>query len=111
MRALGIEPPSIALTGGGAGSELWRAILAAQLRVPLSSVAAGDGPALGAAILAQVGAALHPDVAAAVAAAVPAAAAPVTGDPALADRYRRLHARYTALYPALKAAGAFAGEP
>lgn len=111
MRVLGIEPPDIALTGGGAGSELWRAILAAQLRVPLSSVAAGDGPALGAAILAQVGAALHPDIATAVAAAVPAAAAAVPGDPALADRYRRLHARYMALYPALKAAGAFAGEP
>ncbi|MFZ1426981.1 MAG: xylulokinase [Geminicoccaceae bacterium] len=111
MRALGIEPPSIALTGGGAGSELWRAILAAQLRVPLSSVAAGDGPALGAAILAQVGATLHPDIAAAVAAAVPAAASAVPSDPVLAERYRRMHARYMALYPALKAAGTFAGEP
>ncbi len=111
MRTLGIEPPSVALTGGGAGSELWRGILAAQLRVPLTSVAAGDGPALGAAILAQVGAGLHQDLATAVRAAVPPPGAATAGDPALADRYRALHRRYVALYPALKAAGAFAGEP
>jgi hypothetical protein len=42
---------------------------------------------------------------------VPSAAAAVPGDPALTERYQRLHARYIALYPALKAAGAFAGEP
>ena len=111
MRALGIEPPSVALTGGGAGSGLWRSILAAQLRVPLTSVSAGDGPALGAAILAQVGAGLHPSLADAVRAAVPAAAAPVPSDPDLVERYRAQHRRYVALYPALKAAGAFAGEP
>jgi hypothetical protein len=34
-----------------------------------------------------------------------------TGDPALVERYRSLYRRYVALYPALKAAGLFAGEP
>ena len=32
MRTLGFEPESVALTGGGAGSALWREILAAQLQ-------------------------------------------------------------------------------
>ena len=111
MRALGFEPESVALTGGGAGSALWREILAAQLRAPLTSVTAADGPALGAAILAQVGAGLHADLPAAVAAAVPPAPPAAAGDPALVERYRSQYRRYVALYPALKAAGLFAGEP
>ena len=60
MRALGIEPPSVMLTGGGARGELWRTILAAQLRVPLATGTAAEGPALGAAILAQVGGGVAP---------------------------------------------------
>ncbi len=111
MRALGFEPESVALTGGGAGSALWREILAAQLKAPLTSVTAADGPALGAAILAQVGAGLHPDLSAAVAAAVPPAPPAVSGDPALVESYQSRYRRYVSLYPALKAAGAFAGEP
>ena len=63
MRELGIEPPSIMLTGGGARGELWRTILAAQLRVPLATGTAAEGPALGAAILAQVGSGVMPDLA------------------------------------------------
>ena len=56
-----IEPQGVALTGGGARS----AALAASPGRPAAgaastSVSAGEGPALGAAILAQVGAGLHP---------------------------------------------------
>ena len=47
MRALGIEPPSVMLTGGGARGELWRTILAAQLRVPLATGTAAEGPGPG----------------------------------------------------------------
>lgn len=110
MRALGVEPPAVMLTGGGAKAELWRSILAAQLRAPLTVGAAAEGPALGAAILAQVGAGLRPDLGSAVRAAVPPTPAPRPAEPELAERYATLHARYRALYPALKAAGAFAGE-
>jgi xylulokinase len=107
MRALGIEPPGVMLTGGGARGELWRTILEAQLRVPLSTGSAAEGPALGAAILAQVGIGVAPDLAAAVARAVspPSAAAPPA--PELVAVYREAHARYRALYPALKASGVF----
>ena len=55
---------SVTLTGGGARAELWRKILAAQLRVPLDVGTAAEGPALGAAILAQVGSGVAPDLAA-----------------------------------------------
>jgi xylulokinase len=110
MRDLGVEPPGLMLTGGGARGELWRSILAAQLRVPLTAAVAAEGPALGAAILAQVGAGVRPDLASAVAAAVPAPPPAGAADPALVERYRALHARYCRLYPALKAAGAFAAE-
>ena len=108
MRALGIEPPSVMLTGGGARGELWRTILAAQLRVPLATGTAAEGPALGAAILAQVGSGVTPDLGRAVAAAVaaPSAASPPPAE--LVTIYRAAQSRYRALYPALKAAGAFA---
>jgi len=111
MRALGVEPPRLLLTGGGAKAELWRTILAAQLRTPVTPVAAAEGPALGAAILAQVGAGLHPDLASAVRAAVAKPAPPKPLDPELVARYRTAGARWRALYPALKGAGLFAGGP
>ena len=110
MRALGIEPPRILLTGGGARGELWRSILAAQLRVPLATGSAADGPALGAAILAQVGSGVATSLADGVAAAVPPAGVTTTVDPALAAIYRAAHGRHRALYPALREAGAFAPD-
>ncbi len=107
MRELGIEPPSVQLTGGGARGDLWRTILAAQLRVPLATGAAAEGPALGAAILAQVGSGVAPDLARAVAASVPARPAATAPEPELVHLYRIAQRRFRALYPALKAAGAF----
>ena len=101
--------PSITLTGGGARGDLWRSVLAAQLRVPVTAGTAADGPALGAAILAQVGAGVQPDLASAVKAAAAPPSPALRADPELSEHYRQLHARYRALYPALKAAGAFAG--
>lgn len=111
MRSLGVEPPSLLLTGGGAQADLWRQVLAAQLRTPLASVTAVDGPALGAAILAQVGAGLQPDLAHAVAAAVAEAPPPAATDAEWARQYGELGARWRRLYPALKGAGLFAGSP
>jgi xylulokinase len=107
MRDLGIEPPSVMLTGGGARGELWRTILAAQLRVPLATGTAAEGPALGAAILAQVGTGVAPDLASAVAAAVAPSAPAAPPPPDMVATYRTAQQRYRALYPALKAAGCF----
>jgi hypothetical protein len=66
---------------------------------------------LGAAILAQVGAGLHPDLATAVRVAVPSTPEPTAAEPALIERYREVGARWRRVYPALKGAGLFAGAP
>lgn len=110
MRALGVEPPVIRLTGGGAQAAVWRTILAAQLRTPLMSMTAGEGPALGAAILAQVGAGLHPELRTALRSALPRAEPAEAPDDELVRRYQVRQARWRALYPALKSAGAFAAD-
>jgi xylulokinase len=108
MRSLGLEPGLLALVGGGARSPAWRRLLATQLGAELVSPAAEDGPALGAAILARVGAGLEPDVATAVARVVqPADEGVAAPDPALAPALGEVHRRYQALYPALKEAGVF----
>lgn len=111
MRVLGLSPPRLTLTGGGAQGELWRQVLAAQLATPLAAAAAAEGPALGAAILAQVGAKLHPDLRDAVRASVPPAAPAMAAAPEAVERYRAVQERWRRLYPALKGTGLFAGSP
>lgn len=108
MRTLGAAPRQLAVVGGGARHAGWRHMLEAQLDVPLQVLGGEEGPALGAALLAQVGAGMHRDVADACAACV---ATPVAAEPPDADLtrlYAGLQRRYGALYPALKAGGAFA---
>ena len=59
----------VRVSGGGARSPVWRQILADVLGVDLVSVETGEGAALGAALLAGVGAGLWPSVEEACAAA------------------------------------------
>ena len=108
IRAQGLEPERLALVGGGARHPGWRRLLAAQMRAPLLVRGAEEGPALGAAILAQVGTGMASDFAAAIAALVPPSVATEEPDQDLASRYQPLLERYQTLYPALKSAGAFA---
>jgi xylulokinase len=105
MRALGVELDTLYAVGGGARSDAWRAIVAAAARVRLQRLAAEEGPAMGAAILAMVGAGLYPDVAAAVTATVRPVGEPQAPDPDLVDAYRGPYARYRALFPALRSIG------
>ena len=105
MRRLGVSPDILLAVGGGARSALWRQILAATLGVRLQRLAVEEGPALGAALLAMVGAGVHADVDAAVAAAVRTAGPPEPPDPALERRYGELFSNFAALYPALKQSG------
>jgi xylulokinase len=103
-----VRPERLYAVGGGARSAVWRGILAASLGVPLQRLAVEEGPALGAALLAAVGAGVHADVAAAVRAAVRPAGELETPAAEEVARYRALHERYAALYPALARAGAWA---
>jgi xylulokinase len=101
MARLGVRPAALYAVGGGARSAEWREILAAVLGIALQRLAAEEGPAFGAALLAMVGAGIHADVETAVRAAVRSAGPIETPDPEAVARYAPLHARYAALYPAL----------
>jgi xylulokinase len=89
------------ISGGGARSPLWRAILASVLATPLESVEASEGAAYGAALLAGVGAGVWPDVASACAATItPGEITAPNADWQV--EYERLYPVYQSLYPALK---------
>jgi xylulokinase len=91
---------AIRLGGGGARSPLWRQIQADVYGQPVQTVAAEEGAAYGAALLAGVGAGFWPDVDAACERVVRVTSdvVPSEGQPVLARQYRA----YQALYPALR---------
>ena len=87
-------------SGGGAASDLWLRIAASALALPLARTSVGDGAAFGAALLGGVAAGLWGDVHEAVAATVTITET-IEPDPVWTERYRELHARFTALYHSL----------
>ena len=101
IRELGIPAPLGRVAGGGARSELWLAIIASVLELPLERVAVEDGAAFGAAILGGVAAGVWADVDEAVGATVRPGARiePVTEWIA---PYRDAYERFRALYPAVR---------
>ncbi len=97
-------PPSLGrVSGGGARSLLWTAILASVLELPLQRVAVEEGASFGAALLGGVAAGTFADVHEAVAACVRPGeiVEPVT---AWIEPYREARERFVALYPALRSA-------
>ncbi len=100
MRSLGIAPRQIRVSGGGAGSPLWRQIIADVFGVEIATLEVGQGAALGAAMLAAVGARAFTDVISAAERIARVAGTTLPG-PAHGE-YERTYVRYRALYPALK---------
>jgi xylulokinase len=100
--ALGLAVPEVMITGGGANAPFVRQLQADVYGTPVVPVDQGEGPALGAALLAAVGAGAFPDVA--------ASAQIIRRRPAVQPRpdahraYDEPYRRYRALYPALRAA-------
>jgi xylulokinase len=105
MQRLGVSPDVLYAVGGGARGAFWRRVRAAVLGVPLQPLAVEEGPALGAALLASVGAGIHPDVEAAVATAVRPAGPAEMPDQTLQGLYENLYVGFTRLYPALRQTG------
>jgi xylulokinase len=101
INELGIEASRGRVSGGGARSALWLQIVASVLEIPLERVLVDEGAAFGAAILAGVAAGAWADVEEAVAATVRPRQT-VEPVPGWIDTYRQGHARYDALYPALR---------
>lgn len=102
MRGLGIRPPNIRLSGGGARSGLWRQILADVFGCPLDVAGASEGAAYGAALLAGVGVGIFHDVTDACRRTAPAG---TTVRPSGLN-YTSQYERFRSLYPATKGAPA-----
>jgi xylulokinase len=98
---IGVPVNDIRLGGGGAISPLWRQIQADVYGQPVSKLAAEQGGAHGAAILAGVGAGLWPSVDAACSSFVHVALS-VKPDAASSATLQKQYAVYRAIYPALK---------
>jgi xylulokinase len=97
----GARPATGRLSGGGAESELWRAIVAGVLDLPLERTAVSAGAAYGAALLGGVAAGVFADAAEAVERCVRITDT-TEPDPALVAAYAELQPRFRALYPALR---------
>jgi xylulokinase len=101
FRELGIRASRVRMTGGGARSPLWRRIAADVLELPVETVAADEGAAWGAALLAAVGGGAFASVGEGVRAWVRARRA-AEPRPAAVARYREVHAQFRALYANLR---------
>jgi len=101
MKEMNISIGNVRSSGGGARSALWRQIQADVFNYPLSTINVDEGPALGAAILAGVGAKLYSSVEEACSTVVK-----VVGSTSVvaenAEIYARYYEVYRGLYPALK---------
>jgi len=95
------EVEQVLASGGGTRSPLWRQILASVLETELVTVNTTEGAAIGAALLAGVGAEAWSDVDAACLGVVK-----ITGsqrpEAAQAERYQDQYRVYQGLYPALR---------
>jgi xylulokinase len=101
LEAMGIPIERVRLGGGGARSALWRGIQAEVYGREVEILAAEEGAAYGAAILAGVGAGLWPSVDAACESIVHVSER-VTPDPVHVVTMNAQYQRYHRIYPAMK---------
>ncbi|MBV9278655.1 MAG: xylulokinase, partial [Chloroflexi bacterium] len=102
MRDLGLDIRTIRATGGGARSRFWRQLQADVLEARVITALADVGPAFGAALIAAAGVGAFPSLTAAVDRLVKVNDGEgLESDPSAVAFYRRQHAFYASLYPAL----------
>ena len=101
FRDMGVDISDMATCGGGAKSPLWRQMLSDVYGCPVHTVSSDEGPALGAAILAGVGAGVYPCVEAGCQAAVKMGQIQYPSKEN-AERYEPYYRLYRDLYPAMK---------
>ncbi|WRS28156.1 xylulokinase [Oscillospiraceae bacterium MB08-C2-2] len=101
LKSMGVQVGDMIACGGGGTSSLWRQMMADLYGCPVRTVASKEGPALGVAILAGVGAGLFSSV-------EEGCDRLVTTDKhcapnsANAELYNRYYEEYVSLYPSLK---------
>jgi xylulokinase len=98
---MGISVEDMMACGGGGTSPLWRSMLADLYNCPVKTVASKEGPSLGVAILASVGAGIYNSVPEAAAAIVKTdkIQTPVEEN---VPKYETYYQLYREIYPALK---------
>lgn len=101
LRQMQVCPTSMAACGGGSVSPLWRAMLADVFSIPIHTLQSQEGPALGAAILAGVGAGLYESVPSACGAILQQKGVCLP-DAEKTAAYERVYNLYVQLYPQLK---------
>jgi len=102
LHGMKIEPDSMLLCGGGAKSPLWKSIICDVFDLPVKKIKAAEGPALGVAILAAVGAGIYPDVASACEKMIGGATVSGTPDGEKTALYNKYYDIYGKLYGNLK---------
>ncbi|MDE2774576.1 MAG: xylulokinase [Chloroflexota bacterium] len=94
------EQFEVRISGGGAKSPIWQGIIADVLAAPLVNINTTEGGALGAAILASVGADVFDDAASACEAMIQTGETVAVGGDA--ETYAERYEIYQSLYPTLK---------
>ncbi len=101
LRDMNIAPDSVRLSGGGAKSTFWRQMQADVFGCDATTVQSDEGPALGAAVLAAVGAGRFHSVEEACEKLIKTSST-ISTDSSRAKIYNRSYQEYRTLYPALK---------
>ena len=98
---MGTEINDMMACGGGGSSMLWREMLADLYKCPVKTVTCKEGPALGVAILALVGAGVYESVQAACSEIIKVAETQAPSEKRSAE-YEKFYSIYKALYPSIK---------
>ncbi|MBO5275458.1 MAG: xylulokinase [Clostridia bacterium] len=109
LREMGLDVSVMTACGGGGSSPLWRSMLADLYNCDVNTARSKEGPALGVALLAGVGAGIYSSVEQACDAVI-TYNKPQSPDPVKAARYEECYALFRKLYPALKESYAALGE-
>jgi len=100
---MNVNIEDIRVSGGGAESEVWRQILCDIFQYSLTTVKASEGPALGVAILAGVGAGIYDSVESACEKILSRNdSEKVSPNKGLKDAYLKVYEVYNSLYPRIK---------
>ncbi len=98
LAEMGTKPEQMLLTGGGARSPFWRQMLSDVFDCPATTIKSTEGPALGVAILAGVGAGMYESVGSSLSQMI-AAGERLLPDAARHQAYAGYHQLYQNLLP------------
>ncbi len=101
IKEMGVDVTEVRASGGGGKSKLWRQMQADMFGCAINTINSGEGPALGVALLAGVGAGLYANVEQACDAAI-SVKTTQSPDMVLNEKYAKYYRIYRQLYKSLK---------